>query len=218
MKYYEAGGDVNGESSWYDSLLGLFETDGKMDYNKLFGALGAGTGVAGLLGIGGDFFEGGQSAPTGYQGSIPKYDAVRTRVAQDPNAPAGQGKRYFSDVQFVPKEQQATSSEVAPSNVSNTQQFAKGGLASMPQSKGYYLGGSTDGMADKVPATIEGREEARLSDGEFVIPADVVSHLGNGNSEAGAKVLYDMMDRIRVARTGRKEQGKEINPNKMTPK
>ncbi len=88
----------------------------------------------------------------------------------------------------------------------------------MPQSKGYYLGGSTDGMADEVPATIDGNEEARLSDGEFVIPADVVSHLGNGNSEAGAKVLYDMMDRIRVARTGRKEQGKEINPNTMTPK
>jgi hypothetical protein len=43
-------------------------------------------------------------------------------------------------------------------------------------------------MADKVPATIDGTQEARLSDGEFVIPADVVSHLGNGNSNAGAKI------------------------------
>jgi hypothetical protein len=97
------------------------------------------------------------------------------------------------------------------------QNYAKGGLASLPESRGYYLGGPTDGMADKVPATIDGRQEARLSDGEFVIPADVTSHLGNGNSEAGAKVLYDMMDRVRRARTGRAEQGRQINPNKYTP-
>ena len=90
--------------------------------------------------------------------------------------------------------------------------FAGGGLASL--SKGYYLGGSTDGMADKVPATIDGAEPARLSDGEFVVPADVVSHLGNGNSDAGAKQLYSMMDRVRKARTGTTKQGTEINPRK----
>ena len=67
-------------------------------------------------------------------------------------------------------------------------------------------------MADKIPARIEGEQEARLSDGEFVIPADVVSHLGNGNSDAGAKVLKDMMSRVRKARTGNKKQGKEIDP------
>lgn len=88
--------------------------------------------------------------------------------------------------------------------------FAGGGLASL--GRGYYLGGTTDGMADKVPATIDGREPARLSDGEFVIPADVVSHLGNGNSDAGAKNLYSMMDRVRKARTGTTKQGTEINP------
>ena len=78
-----------------------------------------------------------------------------------------------------------------------------------------YLGGATDGMADSVPAAINGNQPAALSDGEFVVPADVVSHLGNGNSDAGAKQLYSMMDRVRQARTGRKEQGKEINPNKF---
>jgi len=88
--------------------------------------------------------------------------------------------------------------------------FAGGGLASL--GKGYYLGGTTDGMADKVPATIDGKQPARLSDGEFVIPADVVSHLGNGNSDAGAKNLYSMMDRVREARTGTTEQGRQINP------
>jgi hypothetical protein len=95
--------------------------------------------------------------------------------------------------------------------------FAQGGLASLPQARGYYLGGATDGMADRIPATIEDTQPAALSDGEFVIPADVVSHLGNGNSDAGAKQLYAMMDRIRQARTGRKEQGRKINPNKYIP-
>lgn len=96
------------------------------------------------------------------------------------------------------------------------QNYASGGIASIPHN-GYYLGGATDGMADNIPANINGTEEAALSDGEFVIPADVVSHLGNGNSGAGAQVLHSMMDRIRKARTGRTEQGRQINPNKFAP-
>jgi hypothetical protein len=72
-------------------------------------------------------------------------------------------------------------------------------------------------MADKISTSIDGNQPAALSHGEFVIPADVVSHLGNGNSEAGANVLYKMMDRVRHARTGNKKQGKEINPEKFTP-
>jgi hypothetical protein len=92
--------------------------------------------------------------------------------------------------------------------------YAQGGLASVaPQ--GMYLGGPTDGMADQIPATIDNTQPAALSDGEFVIPADVVSHLGNGNSDAGATQLYGMMDRVRKARTGSTEQGKQINPNKF---
>ena len=82
----------------------------------------------------------------------------------------------------------------------------------------HYLKSAEDGMADKIPATIDNKQPAKLSGGEFVIPADVVSHLGNGNSEAGAKQLYAMMDRIRHARTGNKKQGKQINPAKFTPK
>ena len=93
--------------------------------------------------------------------------------------------------------------------------MAAGGLAAL--SKGNYLSGSTDGMADKVPATIGGSQPAALSDGEFVLPADVVSHLGNGNSDAGAKVLQQMMSRVRKERTGNSKQGKQIKPNKMLP-
>jgi hypothetical protein len=80
-----------------------------------------------------------------------------------------------------------------------------------------FLSGGGDGMSDSIPATINGTQEARLADGEFVIPADVVSHLGNGSSKAGAKQLYSMMDRVRKARTGNEKQGRQIKPNKMMP-
>lgn len=80
-----------------------------------------------------------------------------------------------------------------------------------------YVDGPGDGMSDSVPAAIDGIQPARLADGEFVIPADVVSHLGNGSTKAGAQQLYSMMDRIRKARTGTKQQGKEIEPTKYLP-
>ena len=76
---------------------------------------------------------------------------------------------------------------------------------------GRYLDGDTDGMADEVPANV-GRDEVRLSDGEFVIPADVVSHLGNGNSNAGAAFLHKFMNDVRRERTGNAKQGNEIDP------
>jgi len=103
-----------------------------------------------------------------------------------------------------------------PAPVEEVKTMAVGGLAGLK--KGKYLNGATDGMADKIPATIDRTQPAALSDGEFVIPADVVSHLGNGNSDAGAKVLTEMMDKVRMARTGNKKQGKEIDPNKFLPK
>jgi len=92
--------------------------------------------------------------------------------------------------------------------VGGMQSFAQGGIAR-------FLSGGGDGMSDDIPARINGKQEARLADGEFVIPADVVSHLGNGSSKAGAKQLYSMMDKVRSARTGTKKQGKQINPRKF---
>ena len=83
--------------------------------------------------------------------------------------------------------------------------------------KGGYLNGAGDGMSDSIPATIEGKQPARLADGEFVIPADVVSHLGNGSSKAGSKRLYAMLDRVRKARVGTTKQGKQIKPEKYMP-
>ena len=80
-----------------------------------------------------------------------------------------------------------------------------------------FLSGGGDGMSDSIKATINDNQPARLADGEFVIPADVVSHLGNGSSKAGAKQLYSMMNKIRKARTGNSKQGKQINPRKYLP-
>ena len=93
--------------------------------------------------------------------------------------------------------------------------YSLGGYASGGNPR--LLRGPGDGMSDNIPATIANRQPARLADGEFVVPADVVSHLGNGSTEAGAKHLHKMMDKVRVARTGKKKQGTQINPNKFLP-
>jgi len=95
------------------------------------------------------------------------------------------------------------------------QNFAKGGMKDVLPPR--FLQGAGDGMSDSIKARIGGMQEARLADGEFVVPADVVSHLGNGSSKAGAKKLYAMMDKIRKARTGRTRQAPEVNPNKYMP-
>jgi hypothetical protein len=89
--------------------------------------------------------------------------------------------------------------------------LAKGGLP--PR----YLRGGGDGMSDSIKANIEGKQEARLADGEFVVPADVVSHLGNGSSNAGARKLYSMMDRVRRSRTGKTRQAPQVNTRSMMP-
>jgi len=83
---------------------------------------------------------------------------------------------------------------------------------------GRYLNGDGDGMSDSIPATINNKQPARLADGEFVVPADVVSDLGNGSSNAGAKKLYDMMKRIRQARHGTKKQPPEVKADKAMPR
>lgn len=213
-------------------------TSGSFNTDKLFSTLGLGASALGLMG-------GSGTPKPGYQGGIPEYDAVREVVpgTYDPNRrPGSGGQRYFTDTQYQPKSASrgtpVSAEGLAALNAANpaqqmrrpggppvgiaqdvaqdeVQQLAAGGIAQLKEGK--YLNGASDGMADKVPANIDGVQEARLSDGEFVIPADVVSHLGNGNSDAGAKVLKDMMSRVRKVRTGNDKQGKEIDPNKFLP-
>jgi hypothetical protein len=105
----------------------------------------------------------------------------------------------------------------AAGGIAGLNAFAGGGNLGGYSDGGQYLQGPGDGMSDSIPAHIDGKQPARLADSEFVIPADVVSHLGNGSSDAGAKKLYSMMDKVRMARTGRRSQGKEINADKYLP-
>ena len=116
---------------------------------------------------------------------------------------------------------QEDSGGAAQQDGSNSGGAAQGGLIGLARggmaSNSYYLGGKTDGMADKIPATIANKQPAKLSHGEFVISADVVSALGSGNSEAGAKVLYNMMDRVRKHAHGTKKQIKPANLKKTLP-
>jgi hypothetical protein len=104
--------------------------------------------------------------------------------------------------------------------------LAGGGLSSAQSHLGDYsdggrlLRGPGDGVSDSIPATIGGRQPARLADGEFVVPARIVSELGNGSTEAGAKQLYAMMNRIQNARrktTGAKQVAAKTNAKRMLP-
>lgn len=95
------------------------------------------------------------------------------------------------------------------------EKMAAGGLTAFK--RGAFLQGDGDGMSDSIPAVIGDKQPARLADGEFVVPADVVSHLGNGSSKAGAQRLHAMMDRVRQERTGKKRQAPEIRSERFMP-
>jgi hypothetical protein len=90
--------------------------------------------------------------------------------------------------------------------------YAKGGMSHLGgySDGGRLLRGPGDGVSDSIPASIgKHRQPARLADGEFVVPARIVSELGNGSTEAGARKLYAMMDRIQKAR------GKTVGKGKV---
>ena len=218
----------------FEDVLGLFTGD-VPEYLQGKGGPLIGMGLAYLAQQSG---LGDQKIPVvGYQGSIPEYQAVRQRVPieEDPNRrPGAGGRRYFTDTIFAQKPE-STPMTVEQAKAAAAKQAE--GLAGLnptydpppTQTKeqdqvgmagpgprfmmagGRYLDGDTDGMADEVSANV-GRDEVRLSDGEFVIPADVVSHLGNGNSNAGAAFLHKFMNDVRQERTGNAKQGKEIDP------
>lgn len=160
----------------------------------------------------------------GYQGSIPKYTAQRTMnpiptttinaAGQTvPRRPGSGGISYFSPMVYTPQAAPAAAPVVAepavaaPVNPTVEDRYAEGGMAhgGLGSLGGYSDGGQLlrgpgDGVSDDIPAMIGGKQPARLADGEFVVPARIVSELGNGSTEAGARKLYAMMDRIKKAR------------------
>ena len=201
--------------------------DDKNAFQRLLGAFGVGGGGGGgkskvdplqaLLGLGlasygkdRGFFN--PDVPdVGYQGEIPKYQAIQEVVkGRDDSGrrPGSGGRRYMSDVIYAkaPENQEPMSvAEAQAKAKAQAQGFAEGG----------YLNGDSDGQADEVPGSIDGVQEARLSHGEYVLPADLVSLLGNGNSDAGAKALDDFMAMVRKQGTGTEKQQKNIKADKV---
>ena len=196
-----------------DALKIFATTDpktGTTSYNTQ--AIGAGLGALLPFILPKSFTE-SPNQPMGYQGSIPQYKATRTRLPLDDTdrRPGSGGRRYFTDTTFTPMNKGGLAGGIA--NIAPRPKYNIGG--GVPNMSSQYLDSMQDGMADTIPATIDNKDPAALSGGEFVVAADVVSGLGNGNSDAGAKELYNMMDRVRKARTGTTQQGKQINPRQM---
>jgi hypothetical protein len=117
----------------------------------------------------------------------------------------------------MPKNFLAKQSKTSVKGLGDVEEVAAGGSIGGYSDGGRMLKGPGDGMSDSIPATIGRKQPARLADGEFVVPADVVSHLGNGSTDAGAKKLYSMMDKVRKARTGKKAQARAIKADKYMP-
>jgi hypothetical protein len=134
--------------------------------------------------------------------SLGAYDAAMKRI-----------EKQFAAANLKPKEM--PKSGIA--RLGQIKTVADGGSIGGYSDGGRMLKGPGDGMSDSIPAMIGKRQPARLADGEFVVPADVVSHLGNGSTDAGAKKLYSMMDKIRTARTGKKKQAPAIKTSKYMP-
>lgn len=154
----------------------------------------------------------------GYQGEIPEYTAVREQVTgrdDTDRRPGSGGRRYFSDTIYAkkPEGQEPMSVEEARAAAkAQADEFAGGGRV---LEDGGYLQGASDGQADLVPGDIDGVQEARLSHGEYVLPADLVAILGNGNSDAGAAALDDFMSTVRKKATGTPKQQKNIDADQV---
>ena len=206
---------------------------------KLLGAAGIGALANNILGS-------GSAGPGGYKGGIPTLVASRQQLpipttmtnAQGQTVarrPGSGGVTYFSPMQYLTPAQAAAQAEAAkqvatppapaiPAAPAETTTYAMGGMAHGGISSlggysdgGRLLRGPGNGTSDDIPATIGDRQPARLSDGEFVIPARIVSELGNGSTEAGARKLYAMMDRIKKARGKAKNIASDTKSDKHLP-
>jgi hypothetical protein len=160
-----------------------------------------------------------------------------------PRRPGSGGVTYFSPMQYLKPGQTPTApvtpaatgiaaippatsgvidtpvTPAAPVEDMSYQTYAAGGIANLGgySDGGRLLKGPGDGVSDSIPATIGNKQPARLADGEFVIPARIVSELGNGSTEAGARKLYAMMDRIKKARGKAKNIAADTKSDKHLP-
>lgn len=196
-------------------------TPGATDTKGFFDGMSTGTKVAGALG--------GAALLSSMTGQdVPTTEEEKSRLARiSPNFRAQgpvQPNPYYRPVYAaggggIGDIMMAAGGSYDDEPMGDNPGMAGGGIASLGgySDGGRMLKGPGDGMSDSIPAMIGKKQPARLADGEFVVPADVVSHLGNGSTDAGAKKLYAMMDRIRTARTGKKKQAPAVKTQKYMP-
>jgi hypothetical protein len=143
---------------------------------------------------------------------IPSLSADRKQLPYGPTSgstarPGAGGTTYFSPTTYTQKA------------AGGGMMYGDGGISSLGgySDGGRLLRGPGDGVSDSIPATIGGKQPARLAEGEFVVPARVVSELGNGSTDAGANKLYAMMDRVQNARRQTKNVAADTKAHKYLP-
>lgn len=144
----------------------------------------------------------GPAMPPTRMGDVGEYTYFRpsyTRLAADGGI-----------MNAMPVQQMSDRNDAEMLALNRSQMFAKGGISHLGDYSdgGRLLRGPGDGVSDSIPATIANKRPARLADGEFVVPARIVSELGNGSTEAGARKLYAMMDRVQKRRAKTVGKGK----------
>lgn len=226
-------------SSWISDLGNKLKGLGVSDYAKVASAIG---------GLYAASQPNSRTAAVGYQGGIPKYTAVRmpgangklggnvvyTRAGETPVIPAGLAAAYNKT--YTPEFKKAledagiktaaaggsmeTGGFVIPADVVSHlgNGSSDAGLKLLTSELGAEpIRGEGDGMSDSIPTSIDGKQKALVAHEEAYISPEKVAEIGGGDARKGAQRLRDMMDRIRKARTGSEEQGKQINPNKFMP-
>ena len=142
---------------------------------------------------------------------IPSLSADRQQLpygpisGSAPKRPGAGGVTYFSPTTYT---QKAAGGGMMGGGISDLGGYSDGGR---------LLKGPGDGVSDSIPATIGGKQPARLAEGEFVVPARIVSELGNGSTNAGAQKLYAMMDRVQNARRKTKNVAADTKAHKYLP-
>jgi hypothetical protein len=154
----------------------------------------------------------GGGSSTGSGGTIPSLAANRSQlpygaISGSQARPGAGGVNYFSPTSYTQKA------------AGGGMMYGGGGISDLGgySDGGRLLKGPGDGVSDSIPATIGGKQPARLAEGEFVVPARIVSELGNGSTEAGAKKLYAMMDRVQKARRKTKNVAADTKAHKHLP-
>jgi len=156
--------------------------------------------------------KGGGGSSTGSGGTIPSLQANRSQlpygaIAGSQARPGAGGVNYFSPTTYTQKA------------AGGGMMYGGGGISDLGgySDGGRLLKGPGDGVSDSIPATIGGKQPARLATGEFVVPARIVSELGNGSTDAGAQKLYAMMDRVQKARRKTKNVAADTKAHKYLP-